>query len=104
MVHHMTDRPVPPQVLPEYYRNALVDRTRQTAVAAVTQHAAELGVTLPAAPVAGNPYRALRGTRAKQDAVLEQTYLPQALYEVLLRFGDAGLAAARALLEGDADG
>lgn len=92
-----------PHDLEPVYANARVDRARVSATAAVTFLATEMAVTLPATPLSGNPYRALRGTRSKREANLEEVYLPQALYDLLVRHGEAGRLAARALLDLDVE-
>ena len=101
MPHHMAPREVQPHDLEPVYANPRVDRARQSATAAVTFLATEMAVMLPTTPLSGNPYRALRGTRAKREANLEEVYLPQALYDLLVRHGEAGRLAARALLDAD---
>ena len=96
--HHAAPREVRPHALERHYAHPRADRARISASAQVAFLATELAVVLPTVPVPANPYRALRGTRAKREALLEEVYLPQALFEVLRRHGDAGRLAALALL------
>jgi hypothetical protein len=96
--HHPSPREVQPHPLEPHYAHQRLDRARVSASGAVTFLAAELAVILPTVPLDGNPYRALRGTRSKREANLEEVYLPQALLDVLRRHGEAGRMAARALL------
>ena len=99
MPHHPSPREVQPHDLEPVYASTRVDRARISATAALTFLASEMAVVLPTTPVAGNPYRTLQGRRAKRGAILEEVYLPQALYELLVRHGAAGRQAARALLD-----
>lgn len=101
MPHHAAPREVQPHDLEPVYASTRIDRARISATAALTFLATEMAIVLPTTPLTGNPYRALRGTRAKREANLEEVYLPQALYDLLVRHGEAGRAAARALLDID---
>ena len=99
MPHHAAPEEVRPHTLEDVFAHARVDRARISAAAQVAFLATEMAVVLPTVPLHANPYRALRGTRAKREALLEEVYVPQALYALLEHYGEAGRLAAKALLD-----
>lgn len=99
MPHHTAPgNPLPRQLRLRHVPAVVpVLKARACAREALLDYAQALASYLPVAE--GAPYDPPRGTRAKREAMLDEVYLPQALFDLLGMFPGAGPLAARSRVD-----